>query len=197
MRPIDDAHRATRFIQHLEPHQGALEAYCRCALTDRDAVWDVLQSAVANAFRDFAEFREGSNFRAWVFRYVTFEVRNQNRRAAGDPVCVGDGVLDWDDHRSQPDRGGIERLLDSPESVLEGCDETLAEAIGELPEGARSMFLLRAVGELRYREIAEVLGVPVGTVMASLSRSRDRLRQRLARWAREERWLPGDVSGPE
>lgn len=72
--------KAESFMRHLEPLQGALEAYCRRSLRDRNAVGDVLQSAVGSAFRDFHLYVEGSNFRAWIFRYVHLEVQNCNRK---------------------------------------------------------------------------------------------------------------------
>ncbi|MEJ7639070.1 MAG: sigma factor, partial [Singulisphaera sp.] len=61
------------FLRHLEPLRGALEAYCRRSLHDPGAVGDVLQAAVANAFRDFHRYVEGTNFRAWIFRYLNGE----------------------------------------------------------------------------------------------------------------------------
>lgn len=59
-----------RFILHLKPLQGALEAFCRRSLYDVSLVEDVLQEAVPRAFRDFGLFSEGTNFRAWIFRYL-------------------------------------------------------------------------------------------------------------------------------
>ncbi|MBI2481355.1 MAG: hypothetical protein HYV60_22765, partial [Planctomycetia bacterium] len=71
--------KAERFVQHLEPLQKALEVYCRRCHSDANAVEDVLQSAIGNAFRDFDLFAEGTNFRAWIFRYVNLEIKATNR----------------------------------------------------------------------------------------------------------------------
>jgi hypothetical protein len=74
--------KAENFMRHLEPLQGALEAYCRRSLHDPNAVRDALQSAVANAFRDFHLYVQGTNFRAWIFRYAHLEAQNCNRKYA-------------------------------------------------------------------------------------------------------------------
>ena len=73
---------AESFLRHLEPLQEPLEAYCRHALHNSSDVPDVLQSAIANAFRDFDLYASGTNFRAWIFRYVYLEICNCNRKEA-------------------------------------------------------------------------------------------------------------------
>jgi fluoride exporter len=72
--------KAERFLAHLEPLQPALEAYCRHQLNDRSGVEDVLQTSVARAFEDFDLYHEGSNFRAWIFRYLNLTILNWTRR---------------------------------------------------------------------------------------------------------------------
>jgi RNA polymerase sigma-70 factor, ECF subfamily len=177
----DKASKADRFLEHLEPLRGPLEGFCRRALWDPGAVPDVLQSAVANAYRDFHLYAQGTNFRAWIFAYVHREVLNANRRArrtrhaelppeleAGGPAAL------------EPDRRLEELLLDDPERVLDECDEALAEMVRGLPPRERAALLLQAVGGFKYREIAEILRGPVGTVMSSLARCQARLRRQLA-----------------
>src|SRR5262249_53757943 len=70
-------------------------------------------------------------------------------------------------------------LLDDPEAVLDQCDAIMAQALRELAPLERAVLLLQAIGEFKYREIADILQVPIGTVMSSLARCRVRLRQRL------------------
>lgn len=184
---------ASRFIAQLEPLQRLLEVFSRRYLRDPDEVQDVLQTVVAHAYRDFPEFVEGTNFRAWIFRYVSFEVLNRNRaydrhRFAELPKDVParmtaplaeSGVGDF-----------VETLLESPETVLAHCDEALSEAVFDLPPLERGIFLLRTIGEFKYREIADLLDVPIGTVMGLLSRSRIRLRRNLSEFGRERGLLP-------
>ncbi len=180
---------ADKFLRHLEPLQGALEAYCRRSVRDPNAVTDVLQSAVAGALRDFHMYAEGTNFRAWIYRYVHFEILNWNRRYRRDrhqalpPDLAADEA--W---RRALDEPLYELLLADPESVLDHCDDDLAGALLGLTATERSVFLLRAIGEFKYREIADIVEVPVGTVMSTLARTRARLRQRLTEYG-EQRGL--------
>lgn len=179
--------KSERFLKHLEPLQRAATAYCRRALIDRSILADVLQSAVMNAFRDFDLYAEGTNFRAWLFRYVNHEIRNRNRATDRKLESeLPDDLVAVAGHES-PD---VQRLLDSPEVILDLCDEAVAQAVQRLPEQQRSIFLLRAVGEFQYREIAEILDVPIGTVMGLLARARERLRSHLSEYAQEHRLLP-------
>ena len=176
-----------RFLRHLEPLQGALEAFCRRSLRDRNAVADVLQSAVVAALRDFHLYAEGSNFRAWIFRYVHFEILNWNRRYRRDlhEILPQDLTADeaWQRALDEPLH---ESLLTDPMAVLDRCDDDLAGALWELPTTERSVFLLRAIGDFKYREIAEIVEVPLGTVMSTLARTRARLRQRLAEYGEQQ-----------
>jgi RNA polymerase sigma-70 factor (ECF subfamily) len=171
---------AEQFLRHLEPLQTVLEGYCRRVLYRASDIEDVLQSAIANALRDFDLYVEGTNFRAWIFRYVDYEARNRNRaarRARHEPLSPDLAALtEWD---TVLERTDWETLLDEPERVLDHCDEAVNDAVRQLPDLERRVFLLRALGGFKYREIADILEVPVGTVMGSLSRGRARLRQRL------------------
>jgi len=174
------------------PLQEVLAAFCRRSLRDRNDVADALQSAVSNAFRDFDLYAEGTNFKAWMFRYVSHEVLNRNRAAIRNRrVELTDELPDT---RTTGDQCEIdlamERLLEAPELVLDHCDEVLAQAMRELPDLERDIFLLRAIGDFKYREVAEILDVPIGTVMGLLARSRERLRRRLLEYAKTFRWLP-------
>lgn len=126
-----------------------------------------------------------------MFRFVSYEVLNRNRafarrRASTLPSDLPSHGLDttWDESL-------MARLLDDPEAVLDHCDEAIAEAVIGLPDTERNVFLLRAMGDFKYREIAEILEVPVGTVMGLLSRGRERLRSNLAEYAKSHGLLTG------
>ncbi|MDA1054254.1 MAG: sigma-70 family RNA polymerase sigma factor [Planctomycetota bacterium] len=179
-----DRQRAERFVAYLDPIQHQLTVYCSRALNRSDETADVLQSAVANAFRDFDKYSEGTNFRAWMFRYVTLETLNRNRAARRSPSKLEEqelpetGTLDITSFR-------LETLLDDPEAVLDHCDGVVAESIGQLTEQERRILLLRAVGDFKYREIAEIMDIPMGTVMGLLSRARTQLRSQLRDYARQ------------
>lgn len=195
--------KGERFLRHLEPLQGALEAYCRRSVRDPGAVEDVLQAAITSAYRDFHLYAEGTNFRAWIFRYLNLEIYAGNRRFRRDQherlsdehaveVVVEDDM--WELATQEP---LLEQMLEAPERVLEHCDDAMAEAIYELDPFARCVFLLRSIGHFKHREMAEILEAPVGTVMSALSRGRTQLRRRLAAYASERGWLnTKSVHGP-
>jgi RNA polymerase sigma-70 factor (ECF subfamily) len=172
--------KSKRFLLHLKPLQGALETLCRRSLYESGALEDVLQEAVMKAFRDFGLFAEGTNFRAWIFRYAHFCILEANRRSrtrSPEALIVERAVEDqW---QPAPDDSLLAVILESPEVVLEQCDESLQGAILMLREVDRAVLLLKSVGEFKYREIAEILGVPMGTVMSSLSRARQQVRHSL------------------
>jgi len=147
---------------------------------DPNAVPDVLQESVAAAFRDFDLYAEGTNFRAWMFRYVHFEILSWNRRYRRDqceqlPADVAAEQV-WEHALDEP---LLDVLLSRPSAILERLDDALVAALWELTVVERQVFLLRAIGEFKYREIAELTGVPIGTVMSTLARCRSRLRQSL------------------
>jgi DNA-directed RNA polymerase specialized sigma24 family protein len=76
------------FLALLVPLQGPLEVYCRRMLRNPSEVEDVLQKAVTEAFARFDRYAEGTNFRAWMFRFVTLEIFNRNRKS--EPVLFGE-----------------------------------------------------------------------------------------------------------
>jgi RNA polymerase sigma-70 factor (ECF subfamily) len=182
--------KAERFWQHLDPLRGPLERYCRRSVYDASAVEDVLQEAVAAALRDFDLFVEGTSFRAWIYRYLNLTILAANRRTqrkphvelAQDPVVEDEWLLAFDESQ-------FAALLDSPEQVLDKCDEALATAISRLNTLERSSLLLKAVGGFKYREISDILGQPMGTIMSALARARQRLRHELVEFARDRRLL--------
>lgn len=184
-------------MRHLEPLQGALEAYCRRSLHDPNTVRDVLQSAVANAYQDFHVYVEGTNFRAWIFRYVHLETLICNRKYARTRHEELPTDLSVDDAwQLTQDEPLFKVLLDDSDAILDQCDAAVAAAVRELSLLDRAVLLLQAIGEFRYREIAEILQMPIGTVMSTLARSRVRLRQRLVQYG-EEHGLPrpGETRG--
>ena len=185
-----DSIKAECFWRHLEPLQGALESYCRRCVYDSNAVEDVLQDAVACAFRDFDSFAEGTNFRAWIFRYLNLTILAANRTTQRRPhiELVREPVVE-DEWMLAFDESGFASLLHSPEEVLERCDDVLTAAINRLTWLEHSALLLKAVGQFKYREIADILQQPMGTVTSALSRARQRLRHELVEFGRDRRLL--------
>lgn len=183
---------AEAFVKHLQPLQRSLQGYCRRLLRDHSQVEDVLQTSVAAAFAQFQNGTEIRNFKAWVFRFVTLEAFNRNRKR--EPVSFGELPADLAAEESWgliAHEAMFEAMLDDPDIVLGLFDDAVVEALAQLSSSERAVFLLRAIGEFSYKEIHELLSIPLGSVIGYLSRARHRLRISLAEFAFQSGRLPG------
>jgi RNA polymerase sigma-70 factor (ECF subfamily) len=174
----------------LAPHHERLLVVSRSLLRQKADANDALQDALLGAWRDFGRYREGTAFGAWVMKYLVNTIRNRNRLLREElevalPAELEDPetLLDWE--------SAYEDFFREPESVLSALDEELAGAIHALSVTERLVLLLKCVGDLSYREISEVLGIPEGTAMSHLSRARKHLRVQLSGKLREGRGPEG------
>jgi RNA polymerase sigma-70 factor (ECF subfamily) len=152
-----------------------------CWLTgDRADADDLVQETYAKALKGFASFAEGSNLRAWMFRILRNAFLNSRSGLAAQKTDF------LEDREVSPDESVAHEV--TPELLLLRAEneETVFAAIESLPVGQREILLLCDVDEMSYREIAEVLDVPVGTVMSRLSRARAGLRTALGAKLKEE-----------
>jgi len=173
-------------MRHLGPLQGVLEAFVRRALRDPNAASDVLQSAIATAFREFQMYVEGTNFRAWIFRFVHLEVLSTNRKLQQTQLAqLPEEIAIEASWEAAIDEPMLRELLDDTDPRLDRCDDVISQALRQLPPAEREVLLLRAIGDFKYREIADVLQLPLGTVMSNLARSRTKLRRQLVEHAKE------------
>lgn len=187
MRGVD----SEMFLQLLKPLQRPLDLYARRILRDSSQSEDVLQEAVMEALSHFVEFTEGTNFRAWMFRFVTHKALNANRRI--EPVRLGDIPVDLavEEVWNLPEADdALELLLDDSDRLREMLDAPVARALGRLAVAERACLLLKSIGGFSYQEIHEQLGMPVGSVMGYLARARRRMRLFLAEYAVEQGWTP-------
>lgn len=139
-----------------------LRRYARALTGNRDAADDLTQDTLERAWSKRALWQPGTNLRAWIFSVMHNVFVNGVRRARETVPLAGDeGAADA--------RG----LASAETGVVLG---ELANALRELPAEQRSVVLLVGLEQFSYSEAAEVLGVPVGTVMSRLSRGRERLR---------------------
>lgn len=146
---------------------------------------DLVQETYLRAFRSLHQFRPGTNLRAWLFKILTNAYINDYRKRSRRPRSTSlDNVEDYYLYAHLID-SGIQPASSGPEEeVLSQIpDEAVLAALDALPEEFRQVVLLADVEGFSYREIAEILGIPVGTVMSRLHRARRRLRQSiLAAW---------------
>ncbi len=170
------------FEELLTPLQARLYRVARHLGWDPSEAEDLLQDAVIIAYRKLDHFKPGTNFRAWVFQIVAHTAANKNRSLARRRKRQRElGDIDPAGPRTIEGRAWLSpRVQDGQTAVLEQVDERLKSAILELPQTRRMAFLLRVIEGFRYREIAEMLDIPLGTVMSHLSRARASLATMLA-----------------
>ena len=137
---------------------------------DPDEAQDLVQETFARALKGLGGFREDSNFRAWMFRILrnTF-LTNRTGLARRNTVQEGEGMADLAVDSNTPEVMLLRRT----------DTERVREALASLPEPSRTVLVLADLEDLSYREIAEALGIPPGTVMSRLSRARAMLRRHL------------------
>jgi RNA polymerase sigma-70 factor (ECF subfamily) len=134
---------------------------------------DLVQDTYLKAFRSSAQFQRGTNLKAWLFTILHNTFRNIVRHDGRNPVEVDSEYVDQAPAHAAGDH--------SPEELLTRAtlDVDLQAALDALPEAFRQAVWLRDVEELTYAEIADVLGIPIGTVMSRISRGRRALYDRL------------------
>jgi RNA polymerase sigma-70 factor (ECF subfamily) len=146
---------------------------------------DLLQETYLRAFRGFASFEEGTNLKAWLYRILTNNFINTYRKRQREPQTVEgpDDVEEW----YLFDRLGARNVEGSAEEeVLDRLpDEDVQRALESLPDNFRLPVLLADVEGFSYKEIAEIMDSPIGTVMSRLHRGRKALEKALWETAKE------------
>jgi RNA polymerase sigma-70 factor (ECF subfamily) len=166
-----------------------LDALYRTALrmtrSEADAE-DLVQETYIRAFRFRDQFTLGTNMKAWLFRILTNTFINTYRRKATQPEVTDlEGVDEFSLYRRMADDRAASSSPDPEAELLRSVVDTeVTDALEELPEKFRNTVLLDVEG-FSYKEIAEMLGIPIGTVMSRLHRGRKFLQKRLYDLARE------------
>lgn len=153
------------------PHLNDLFRAARHTLGDAAEAEDIVQETYLQAWKSFHRFEVGTNIRGWLFK-IMFHVMDHHRRKWLR--------LKW---KSDSDEILMETLTYEPETPPHLTDEEVLAALNKLPRNFRVVVLLADVEEFAYKEIAEMLNVPIGTVMSRLNRGRKLLRTELADYA--------------
>lgn len=162
-------------LKHLDSLYGAA---LRLTRSPSDAE-DLVQDSFVKAYRFYDRFEPGTNMKAWLFRILTNTFINKYRRSTRERKVlegreaepVGDGVMS---------RAAMRTLTDPiSEAHRRIITAEIQEALDSLPEDYRVMIVLADVEELSYKEIASIVGCPIGTVMSRLHRARKKMQKRL------------------
>ncbi len=190
----DAAAKSRRFQQQIMPHLDAAYNLARWLTRNGTDAEDVVQDACLRAYKYFDGF-EGESPCAWFLAIVRNTFYTWLR--ANRPAEEADGIAieDANDIRESATlpAGASHALTADPETLLieRREQQSLNQMIADLPLEYREVIILREIEDLSYREIAEVAGIPVGTVMSRLARARQRLRAAYHRYGEQGGSQPG------
>jgi RNA polymerase sigma-70 factor (ECF subfamily) len=172
------------FLEQIEEHKDEFYRYIYRNVWDSGVVDDVFSSAVLTVYQKKEKFIKGTNFRAWMYRILTNKCFVANRQTSRSAELSHD--VKSEDFIELGNDVDYKDMLDNPEEFLALCGDEILMASRKLSTAERSCILLKDSAGFKYKEIAEILNIPVGTVMTHLSRGRAKMRRELMDYAKKE-----------
>jgi RNA polymerase sigma-70 factor (ECF subfamily) len=176
-RLAEEARDRVRFEEEALELADQMYRVARRLVGTREEAEDLVQDAYARAFRSWRSFRPGTNLRAWLFRILTNlnidRGRREQRAPDTQPIEEGDYYL----YNRLEENGGA---TDVDEVVERLSQDSIVQALSAVPHDFRDVIVLVDIGDFSYQDAAQILDIPVGTVMSRLHRGRRLLKQALA-----------------
>jgi RNA polymerase sigma-70 factor (ECF subfamily) len=176
-RLAEEARDRVRFEEEALELADQMYRVARRLVGSREEAEDLVQDAYARAFRSWRSFRPGTNLRAWLFRILTNlnidRGRREQRAPDTQPIEEGDYYL----YNRLEENGGA---TDVDEVVERLSQDSIVQALSAVPHDFRDVIVLVDIGDFSYQDAAQILDIPVGTVMSRLHRGRRQLKQALA-----------------
>src|SRR5437667_11668488 len=157
---------------------------------------DLVQETMLKAFRFADSYQRGTNLRAWLFRILNTSAINRYRKQASHPTptSLPEGE-DFYLYNRIKDLTGQELSIGAEDEVLsQYLDEDVYKALNDLPPNFRMAVILADIEGLSYKEIAEALEIPIGTVMSRISRARRQLQKSLWQYAKDRGYVKTQAS---
>jgi RNA polymerase sigma-70 factor (ECF subfamily) len=173
----EDARARVRFEEEVLELADQVYRVARRLVSTREEAEDLVQETYARAFRSWRSYTPGTNLRAWIFRILTNlnidRGRREQRTPATQPLEEGDYFLY---NRLEADAGS-----DDERRILERLSQDeIVHALSEVPHDFRDVIVLVDIGDFTYQDAAQILDIPIGTVMSRLHRGRRILKKELA-----------------
>ena len=177
-RIANEARERVRFAEEALDLADQGYRVARGLVGSREEAEDLMQDTYARAFRSWRSFTPGTNLRAWLLRILTNlnidRARRQQRRPETQPMEEGDYYL----YNRLEERSG--RPLEQDEVAERLSQDDVVGALSAVPHDFRDVLVLVDLGEFSYQDAAQILDIPIGTVMSRLHRARRALKQELA-----------------
>jgi RNA polymerase sigma-70 factor, ECF subfamily len=168
------------FLVQIEQRKDEFYRYIRRNVWDSSVSDDVFSSAVLAAYKSRGNFTPGSNFRAWMYKILTNKCFVANREIGRRGQSL-DEVQDYLSELATND--DYSNAITEPDDFLDECGDEVLMAMKKLSTMERSCLLLKTMGRFSYKELADILEIPFGTVMTHLARGRAKLRKELYAYA--------------
>jgi RNA polymerase sigma-70 factor, ECF subfamily len=181
-----EARDRVRFEEEALEFSDQVYQVARRLVGSREEAEDLMQETYARAFRSWRSYTPGTNLRAWLLRILTNlnidRARARQRRPQTEPLEEGDYFL----YNRLAESGGDSQPEEEERVVARLSQDNVVSALSELPHDFRDVVVLVDIGSFSYAEAAQILDIPVGTVMSRLHRGRRILKRQLAEEAVEE-----------
>lgn len=177
--PLSRAERRAQFEREALVHLDAMYSFALKLARSRDDAEDLVSDTILRAFDRWEQYQLGTNVRAWLFTILYHTFVSRKRRIEAREVQLPEEADGWSAFEAVGDADPEGRFYDS------FIDEEVMREIDKLPEDYRTAVVLSDIHGLRYAEIAEILGIPEGTVKSRLFRGRRILQKRLVDYAVE------------
>jgi RNA polymerase sigma-70 factor (ECF subfamily) len=174
------------FYELIKPHMKSLKNTAFRLSRNEQESEDLLQEALYKAYRGFHSFTPNTNFRAWIFKILVNTYLTYYRKMIKQPQKVSYGDLE-EFYIYQKSENESEYHSNSPENISgESFGDEIKETLDKMPYYFRIVVTLYDIEGFSYKEISNMINIPVGTVMSRLNRGRGLLRQKLGRYARDK-----------
>ncbi len=184
------AERTKRFERDALQYMNQLYAAAMRYTKNPEDAQDLVQDTYIKAYNSFHQFEPGPNLKAWLYRVLTTTFINTYRKDQRRPQTSDSELEDW--QIAEASSHTSDQGKSTEDVVLENLpDSDIKNALAEIPEEFRMAVYLADVEGFSYKEIAEIVGVPAGTVMSRLHRGRKQLREKLTDYARERGYVKG------